>query len=204
MNTSIAAAPTAPATIVPQNAEHAERIAAALEELAGNTRRAYGFAFASWRQFADANEVDPLEPPPAIFRLYIKERARQRISIVDPPASRRRPSQGPGPRRRPTDRQRPDDHRHPERHREGRRKPAAAGETGRRPDRNRPRCHTRHGLQPADRAPRRFGNSRQRRAARLGRFSAGPDDERCRAAPIRSRGASPGQISSSGRTDQAG
>ena len=75
MNTSIAAAPTAPATIVPQNAEHAERIAAALEALAGNTRRAYGFAFASWRQFADANEVDPLEPPPAIFRLYIKERA---------------------------------------------------------------------------------------------------------------------------------
>ena len=62
------------AIIPAANPEQAERLAAALEALTGNTRRAYAFAFTAWQRFAVDNGIDPLEPPAAAFRHYLKDR----------------------------------------------------------------------------------------------------------------------------------
>ena len=67
------------AALVPVDGDTAshDRVQAAFEAMAPNTRRAYGSALRTWGQWAAAQEVSGLCPPPPDLRRYLLERASE-------------------------------------------------------------------------------------------------------------------------------
>ncbi len=65
------------AAIVPVDGDAAtqDRVQAAFEAMAPNTRRAYGSALRTWGRWATAQQVSGLCPPPPALRRYLLERA---------------------------------------------------------------------------------------------------------------------------------
>ncbi|MDE0077355.1 MAG: site-specific integrase [Caldilineaceae bacterium] len=69
--------------LVPVDSDSAsqDRVQAAFEAMAPNTRRAYGSALRTWGQWAAAQQVSGLCPSPAALRRYLLERASEGAGV---------------------------------------------------------------------------------------------------------------------------
>ena len=74
-------APAATLVAVDLNYASQDRVQAAFEAMAPNTRRAYGSALRSWGRWAAAQQVSGLCPSPPDLRSYLLERASEGAGV---------------------------------------------------------------------------------------------------------------------------